>query len=97
MSSPFHHPIFAAPIRLTREQFENPTEVLSDFFDDYSLQDLRDTLWQVVKVCLTTDDHPFHEPFGRDALLALYESLETALEASYVLAVKSIEGNTSAT
>ena len=84
--SHFLQPIFSSPIRLSPEQREKPYDVLSDFFADYPLQDLRHVFWQILKTCLTSADYPFDEPSERDSLLALYESLETVLEAAFVIA-----------
>jgi hypothetical protein len=47
---------------------DNPYKVLEEYFDDYSLSEVRNILWQMVEVCLTTDNANFQDGEARPIL-----------------------------
>jgi len=77
--------IFNGPLRLTVEERANPKKVFIDFFDDYSLCEIRDWLWKIVNTCQTSSDPSFDDPDKRSDLLHFGERLEALLEATSIL------------
>lgn len=89
MSYYLNHPeFFNGPIRLTEEEISDPLEVVSSFFEDYSLSEIRDHNQQMDHVCLSTDSPPFEEPSERDHLLCYRQDEERVLEAAFLLSRK---------
>jgi hypothetical protein len=89
MSQYLNHPeFFNKPIRLTQDETNNPLGVVSRFFDDYSLGEIRAHNQQMDYVCLSTDSPPFQEPTERDRLLCYRNDEERALEAAFLLSRK---------
>lgn len=78
--------LYEQPIWLSKEEKESPLQVLEKFFEDYKLNELRFYLWQMVEACLTSENSQFAEPVERADLLHLYQAMEKALEAAYVMA-----------
>lgn len=60
-------------------------QVISDFFDDFNLSDIRQVLWQLVEVATTTDNDLFQEPEARADLFHQYSRLEELIEAAYMI------------
>jgi hypothetical protein len=90
MSYYLDHPeFFNGPIRLTKEEINDPLEVVSSFFEDYSLSEIRDHNEQMDHVCLSTDSPPFEESSERDHLLCYRQDEERVLEAAFLLSRKS--------
>ncbi|HEY4062382.1 MAG TPA: hypothetical protein VGM30_10800 [Puia sp.] len=63
----------------------NPYKFVKEYFDDYSLSEVRNTLWQMVEVCLTTDNANFQDGEARADLINAYEVTEKLLEAVFVI------------
>jgi hypothetical protein len=90
MSYYLNHPeFFNGPVRLTKEEINDPLKVVSSFFEDYSLSEIRDHNQQMDHVCLSTDSPPFEEPSERDHLLCYRQDEERVLEAAFLLSRKS--------
>jgi hypothetical protein len=86
MSYYLNHPdLFNRPICLDKEEMTDPIKVISQFFDDYSLSEIREHNEQKNHVCLSTDAAPFQEPDERDRLLCYRKDEERALEAAFLL------------
>jgi hypothetical protein len=85
--SPFqlHSEFYNQPIQLTEEQHGNPSNVLDDFFTDYSLSEVRDILSSNAEVCLTCDIHPYDAGEKRADFLQFQKKLELLLEAAFLL------------
>ena len=62
-----------------------PAKVLSLFFEDFNLPEVRDTLWQLVEVAITTNNAEFDEPEDRAELLCLYSRLGELIEAACII------------
>lgn len=77
--------LFDQPIRLGQEERRDPFGVMENFFDDYRLHEWRHNLWDMVAVCLTTDNAEFGEPDERGGLLQQYQDLEELLEAVWLV------------
>lgn len=76
---------FEQPLRLGREQRQDPIGVLDRFFEDYRLHECRGYLRDMVEVCLTTDNAEFGEAEQRAWLLQQYKDLEALLEAAWLI------------
>jgi len=72
-------------IRLTEEEKANPLEVLHEFFETRSLQEARETLWEMVETALIADHTRYDKAEHRHHLLWFYRALETLVEAGYCL------------
>ena len=96
MSYYLNHPeFFNGPIGLTEEERNNPLKIVSCFFDDYSLSEIREHNQQMDHVCLSTDTAPFQEPGERDRLLCYRKDEERALEAAFILSQNHSSSKTS--
>jgi hypothetical protein len=86
MSEFTNHPeLFNRPVRLDKEETANPLKVISQFFEDYSLSEIRDHNRQMDCVCLSADSEGFQEPGDRDFLLCYRNEEERVLEAAFLL------------
>jgi hypothetical protein len=65
----------------------DPHPALRDFFTYYSLSDVREQLWELLKGAVTGTDH--QQPGERAGMLHFYEKLEKFIEAAYLLHTKS--------
>ena len=81
----YHRDFYNNPIYLTEEQRENPSNVLDDFFTDYSLSEVRDILNTNAEVCLTCDVHPYDTGEKRADFLHFQKKLELLLEAAFLV------------
>jgi hypothetical protein len=70
------------PIRLDTEK---PNEVIKNFFSAYELSEIRQYLWNMVEVSITTDNRIFDEARDRENLMWFYSQLEELIEAAYLL------------
>lgn len=73
------------PLLSSSEEKLQPAKVLSDFFDDYSLSEAWDILWQLVQVALTTDNDIYQEHESRADLMHQYSRLGELIEAAYII------------
>jgi len=78
-----HPDFYNKPVRLAQDK--PVAQVISDFFDDFHLSDIRQVLWQLVVVATTTDNDKFQEPEARADLLHHYSRLEELVEAAYLI------------
>ena len=86
MSEFLNHPEFYdRPICLTEEERSDPLKIISCFFDDFRLSEIRDRNRQMDHVCLSTDMDPFDDPDERDRLLWYRRNEERLLEAAFLL------------
>jgi hypothetical protein len=58
---------------------------LDDFFTDYSLSEVRDTLITNAEVCLTCDIHPYDTGEKRGDFLLFQKKLELLVEAAFLI------------
>jgi hypothetical protein len=77
--------IFNNPIHLSKEEATEPLSVVAQFFDDYSLSEIRAFTQEMDFVCLTSDTHPFDSGSERDRLLDFRQNELRLLEAAYLL------------
>lgn len=67
------------PMRLTSAEMENPTSVLENFFDSYSLVSLRANLRQLLFEALTNKEN------GASEALLLHDDIEKLIEAAWTI------------
>jgi hypothetical protein len=72
-------------LRLTKEEQQEPGAVLTCFFENYHLKDLRELLWEWLLTALGTDNSTYAKGRQRSNLIFLYEKLESLTEAAYLL------------
>ena len=72
------------PILLSEKDLSNPTGVLEELFEEYTIGEIRTKLTELVHTALTEDDR-YNNPKNRSCLLAFYNNLEKAMEAAYIL------------
>ncbi len=79
-----HPEIFNQLIRLGDE---DPETVIKNFFIAYKLCEIRQHLWDLVEVAITTDNDVFEDSRNRNNIVWFYRQLEEALEAVLKLKV----------
>ena len=81
--------VFNQSLRLSDQERKAPYAVLMKYCNEYSLSELRYTLWEIVSACLTSDNPYFSDAGDRANLLTWYEKTEELIEAIYILQLKS--------
>ncbi|MDF2191388.1 hypothetical protein [Paraflavitalea sp. CAU 1676] len=76
--------------RLSEEEQKDPQGVITEFFMNYHLKDLREVLWEWLCSGLCHDGSWFQDGLDRSNLIFLYENLEKLAEAAYLLHRKSV-------
>ena len=66
-----------------RETAQTPQQILSSFFQEYSLEDVNYFLWLMLKTTLASADEVFDYPQNRDELIFRYETMRRFIEAVY--------------
>jgi hypothetical protein len=74
------------PFLLSEDQVINPASVAVDFFADYNLSEVRDTLASITETCLTCDSYHFDSAEKRADFIHFQKKLELLLEAAFVIA-----------
>jgi hypothetical protein len=69
------------PLRLTREEMEDPQELLRNFFSSFTLNDIREALWDVFSRSLATNDCELG-CITHDCLVYYYEEMVRMVEAA---------------
>jgi hypothetical protein len=77
-----HPEFYNRPIRLTGE---DPQMVITRFFQDYHLHELRQALWNWFEAAITADTVWFEEASDRCGLVILYSRLEELIEATCII------------
>lgn len=77
------------PRKLSREEMENPLQVVHDFFSYSHLPSIREQLWELLKTTVTGNYCKSLTGRERNDLIFFYEKLEKLIEAAHVLAVQN--------
>jgi len=77
-----HPEFYNQPIRLKDEK---PKEVVKNFFEAYTLSEIRQHLWNMVEVSIATDYYLFQESSDRDSIVWFYSQIEELIEAAYMM------------
>jgi hypothetical protein len=72
------------PRKLSKEEIENPYQVIDNFFDFAHLPQIRDELWEMLKLTVSSSYH-IQPRRNRANLLYFYEKLEQLVEAVHVI------------
>ena len=75
----FNKPLLFDPVLLP------PQKIISNFFEDYSLAEIREILWKWFDAAITSDNDQYAEASARADLLLAYQKLELLVEAVYIL------------
>lgn len=74
-----------APLPLTQTEIADPQLVIDDLFDFAHLPDIRELMWEWLKVTVTGTYHKELSSSERSAILSLYEHLTRLVEAAHVI------------
>ena len=72
------------PLRLSLEQMENPGETLRSLYSNFTLNDMREVLWDVFSERLAAKDDELGF-YTRSDLLYYYEQMVHVLEAASMI------------
>jgi hypothetical protein len=72
------------PLRLTQEQMQNPGEALKSLYTNFTLNNMREVLWDAFAYRMTAPD-PQLGFFTRDDMLYYYENMIRVLEAASLI------------
>ncbi|HEV2482984.1 MAG TPA: hypothetical protein VGS79_25140 [Puia sp.] len=72
------------PLRLTTNQMKDPKEALRNLYEESSLNEMREVLWDVFRRTFTANDEDFFS-FPRRDMLYYYEQFVQILEAGSLL------------
>jgi len=80
-----HPQWYNEPLRLTRNQKDNPTVVFEDFFGCYHLHEVREILWEWLVEVISSQNSISNDGSARNNHIYFYEKLEQILEACFML------------
>lgn len=81
-----HHPQwYNQPLRLTREQKQDPFLVIEDFFECYHLNEVREILWKWMEEVVCSPRSISNNPMDRSNHMYFYEKMEELVEAVFML------------
>jgi len=79
-----YRPAELEPRKLSSEEIANPYEVINELFSYGHLPQLREALWEWLKLGVSSSNH--HESQrDRANLLYLYEKMEKLIEAAHII------------
>ncbi|MBL7735945.1 MAG: hypothetical protein JNL51_10825 [Chitinophagaceae bacterium] len=84
MSLRDYSPFELEPRKLSKEEIENPYEVIHNLFDFAELPFIREQLWELLKLTISGSYHK-QSRSDRANLLFFYEKLETLVEAAHII------------
>lgn len=73
------------PRHLSREEMEQPMQVIHDFFSYGHLPEIRDQLWELLKTTITGNYCKTLSRRERSDILYFYERLEKLVEAIHLV------------
>jgi len=68
---------------LTKEEMNDPSQVIRGFAEDLSLEDVRKLIVSMRDVCSTTENVPYDDPKAREDLFYMTDKMLRFFEASY--------------
>lgn len=72
------------PRKLSKEEIENPYQIIDNFFDFAHLPQIREELWEMLKLTVSSSYH-IQPRRDRANLLYFYEKLEQLVEAVHII------------
>jgi hypothetical protein len=73
------------PLRLTPAQTQNPNLVITDFFECYHLNEVREIMWQWLTEVVSSPRDSANDPHERNNHMFFYEKMEALVEAAWIL------------
>jgi len=70
------------PLRLNEEELKNPRLIIDNFFENYHLQEVRQTLWNWLVEIVSSSRSISREGQQRHDHIYFYEKLEALVEAA---------------
>ncbi len=83
-----HPQWYNQPLRLTKEQKQDPLPVLDDFFECFHLNEVRQILWKWLTEAISSEGVIATDAYARIDHIYFYEKIETIIEAAYVMKKK---------
>jgi hypothetical protein len=83
-----HPQWYNQPLRLTKEQKQDPLPVLDEFFQNYHLNEVRQTLWEWLSEVLSSPRSISNDYHDRNNHIFFYEKIESAIEAVFIIKKK---------
>ena len=80
-----HPQWYNEPLRLSKEQKDNPVLVFEGFFEFYHLNEVRETLWEWLVEVLSSRNSISQEGNERANHIFFYEKLEQVVEACFIM------------
>jgi hypothetical protein len=80
-----HAEVYNQRFMLTKKEIANPYLVLKKFCFDYGLFEVRQSNWDQLQTCLTTENEPYAEPVERSNLMYRHERFGKLLEAVFLI------------
>jgi hypothetical protein len=80
-----HPQWYNQPLRLTKEQMQNPMLILHDFFQCYHLNETRQILWEWFTEVVSSSRSISIEGADRNDHVFFYEKVEEIIEAAFVI------------
>jgi hypothetical protein len=77
--------VFNSIMRLSKEEIADPYLVVNEFFDRYTLSEIRRLFYNLHRVAITTENTEFVEPINRSNMQFKLESIEQLIEAASLL------------
>jgi hypothetical protein len=76
------------PLRLNKEEKNNPILVIDDFFECYHLNETREILWNWLTEVISSANSISDNPHERSNHIYFYEKVEALIEATLVIQKK---------
>ena len=73
------------PIRLNEAQLKNPALIFDEFFQNYRLNEVRQTMWQCLVAVISSDDSVSNDHHERNNHLHFYGQMEMLVEGVWVM------------
>jgi hypothetical protein len=86
-----HPEFYNQPILLTEKEKQDPISIISKFFDDVKLIEVRIHLYNLLEVALTRPNTIYDEVRERDTILYFVKQLEKIVEATYATSKHGIK------
>jgi len=80
-----HPQWYNEPLRLTKEQKDNPVLIFQGFFESFHLHEVREMLWEWLVEVISSRNSISNDGNARNNHIYFYEKLEQVLEAGFVL------------